>query len=349
MIHALKDRDEGQNEEHSQHSGHETVPQERSRAKGQHPLGTLHDADLALHPEPLRAGPGIGNQERENQGRERQNAEGRAVCIPPFGAPFEHPAHPDRRALAAGEIEIGEPDVERALAHAVERGVEKGTERVHHSTLARHVAVEDVAQSREREDEARGEKGAVAQKERGEEREAQSRDAQVVGHDPPRGEIAAHGPEEPPRLLFPIPVHASSSPSFSDTPSRDKPASARGAPATTTTNSPRGGSDSTHSRRDGSVPRRVSSNFFVNSREMDAGRSTSDSARSRRHSRSLWGDSKKMRVRGSSRNSSMRARRRVSRPRVWRVPSAARRPTAPRIRRARGERSSTFPMGVPTR
>ena len=62
-------------------------------------------------------------------------------------------------------------------------------------------------------------------------------------------------------------------------------------------------------RRD---PRRVSSNFFVSSRDKDAGRSPNPFAKSASAARSRCGDSKKMRVRGSSRNSSIRAWRRAA-------------------------------------
>src|SRR3989449_6565747 len=307
MIHALQHGDERQNEEHAEHAGHESVPQKRPRAQQQDPFRPLHDTHLALHAEPLGARPDVGNEEREEQDCEREDSQGRAVGVSPLGPSLEHPAHPDRGALASREVKIREPDVERALAQPIERGIEEGAEGAHDPALARHVAVEDVAEARQREDEPGREKRPAAEEERGEEREADPRDRQMVGHDAPGREIAADGPEKLAPLILPVSVQARSSPSSSSAPP-GAALSSRGAPPTTTTNSPRGGSDSTQPSSARSVPRRVSSNFLVSSREIDAGRSPRDSARSRRHSRSRCGDSKKMRVRGSPRNSSMRAR-----------------------------------------
>src|SRR6267143_826201 len=307
MIHALQHGYEGQNEEYAEHAGHESMPQKRPRAQHQNPFRPLHDAHLALHAEPLGPRPGVGNEEREDQDAEREDPEGRAVGVSPLGASLEHPAHPDRGALAPCEIKVREPDVERAFTQPVERGIEEGAERAHDPALAGHVAVEDVAETRQREDEPGREERPAPEKERGKERETDPRDGQMVGHDAPRREIAGDGPEDFASLIFPVPAQASSSSSSSPAPP-DATRSPRGAPPTTTTNSPRGGSDSTQPSSARSVPRRVSSNFLVSSREIDAGRSPRDPARSRRHSRSRCGDSKKMSVRGSSRNSSRRAR-----------------------------------------
>src|SRR5437667_3344197 len=302
MIHALQNRDEGQNEEHAEHARHEPVAQEGAHAEREQPLRTLHDPHPALHTQTLGARARVGDEKGENEDREGENSQRGPVGVSPLGASLERAAHPDGRGMAAGEVVIGEPHVEGALAHPVQRGVQEGAEGAHHPALARHVAVEDVAQPRQREHEPRGEKGSSSQEERREEGKRDAQDRQVIRHDASGREITADGPEELASLVLPVSVQSPSS-SFPS----------RGAPPTTSTNSPRGGVDSAHSSNERRVPRRVSSNFLVSSREIEAGRSPQASARSRKLSRSRCGDSKKMRVRGSRRNSSMRARRRAAR------------------------------------
>src|SRR5207237_5755125 len=137
-------------------------------------------------------------------------------------------------------------------------------EGAHHAALAGHVAVQDVAEAGEQEHESGAEEGAAAQHQRGEQRQAQAQDGQMIRRDPACGEKASDGTNEVATLVLPALAQA-----FSSTPSAS---AASGAPPTTSTNSPRGDSASTHCKSERSVPRRVSSNFLVSSRESEAGR-----------------------------------------------------------------------------
>src|SRR6185436_20515548 len=99
----------------------------------------------------------------------------------------------------------------------------------------------------------------------------------MVGLDAALRERGSDGTEPRPSALLPALGHSLSSHSSlgggSSASSRSSPS--LGAPPTTSTNSPRGVFAPTHARSDESGPRLVSSNFFVNSREIDAGRSPS--------------------------------------------------------------------------
>ena len=145
-------------------------------------LGALEPSDLAVEPEPFGPRPRVRHHERADQrqrGREGHHRPGER--LEPGADLQQRPLRMEHQREQVAQVEAEDAEQHGGLGEAVEGRVQERAEARHGAGAARQLAVEDVAQPGERQQERPGARVALEEREPREHAQHEPGDGEVVG------------------------------------------------------------------------------------------------------------------------------------------------------------------------